>query len=135
MSGETVFKTLRKPLDFNPTVCPSFYLSMVLSIIEQACTPHLHGGTAWYVAQGVTGKSIHDVELDSASKIQLPQFLLLRVLWQRIKRGNFRPCQFDLDKWVEETLMPTYCTRRALRFIYEQQTELAKFKEPTEGMS
>lgn len=65
----------------------------------------LHTSARWgriAAHEEVTSKSIHDVKLNSASKIRLPQFLLLRVLWQRIDRESFQPHQFGLDKWVRQ---------------------------------
>lgn len=66
-----------------------------------------HSSTRWgriAAQEGVAGKSIHDVELDSASKIQLPQFLLLRVLWKEIDLKYFRSDRFGLGQWMEKAI-------------------------------
>lgn len=46
-------------------------------------------------------KTIHDINLASASKFKLEQYLMLRVLWKSSRNHKFNPATFGLGEWVE----------------------------------
>ncbi|KAJ5585383.1 uncharacterized protein N7459_005183 [Penicillium hispanicum] len=50
----------------------------------------------------VADKTIHSMALNSASKLKVEQYLMLRVLWKPQKRFNFDPAMFGLDEWMEK---------------------------------
>lgn len=52
--------------------------------------------------QDVADKTIHDMDLNSASKLKVEQYLMFRVLWKPEKTFDFDPAKFGLDKWVKK---------------------------------
>lgn len=52
--------------------------------------------------QKVDDKTIHSVDLNSASTITDEQYLMLRVLWKRLKSNKFDPKGSALGEWKEQ---------------------------------
>lgn len=50
----------------------------------------------------VSDKTIHQMNLDSASKFKLDQYLMLRVIWSRKGRSDLDIAPFGLAEWVEK---------------------------------
>ncbi|KAL1852194.1 hypothetical protein Plec18170_005919 [Paecilomyces lecythidis] len=51
--------------------------------------------------EGLTGSSIHEVELQSASNIQYGQYLMLRVLWKDTAPKKIDLKALELDHWTK----------------------------------
>ncbi|KAI9367111.1 hypothetical protein BJX61DRAFT_538326 [Aspergillus egyptiacus] len=51
--------------------------------------------------EGLTGISIHGRTLDSASKFQLPEFLLLRIIYAKYSAKQLNAVKFGLEEWVK----------------------------------
>lgn len=49
----------------------------------------------------VADQTIHGIDLNSASKLKVHQYLMLRVLWKVKLRKFFKPANFGLADWVE----------------------------------
>ncbi|PYH65241.1 uncharacterized protein BO88DRAFT_471623 [Aspergillus vadensis CBS 113365] len=83
---------------------------------------------------GLTGQTIHGAELDSASKIEYKQFLLLQVLWEIRHIQDLPKLLPDLNNWIvkaEELLKnykswQTYCQEFSSKDMGEGNFTIAR---------
>ncbi|KAB8268190.1 hypothetical protein BDV30DRAFT_218804 [Aspergillus minisclerotigenes] len=52
----------------------------------------------------VEDKTIHEIDLSSASSIREEQYLALRVLWKTQRPGRLDPAKFGLDEWIKKVV-------------------------------
>lgn len=80
----------------------------------------------------VVDKTIHQMNLDSASKFKLDQYLMLRVIWIRKANSDFDLAKFGLAEWVEKASkeLEVYSSWKSYRASFKKNGESKDPKLP-----
>lgn len=80
----------------------------------------------------VVDKTIHQMNLDSASKFKLDQYLMLRVIWIRKANSDFDLAKFGLAEWVEKASkeLEGYSSWKSYRASFKKNGESKDPKLP-----